>query len=130
MDGRKAAEAVAMPQPPSRPAGIERNVTTPFSKLNRLCREAGKRGGKLTTFKAVAEALGISAGRITQMFGHGQETEGTVLNSKTVGRLVGAFRADGVVCEIEWLFLDYEEFAARLAAAPETRPEPSRSTIP
>src|SRR3954469_7384254 len=110
MNGRKAAEAVAMPQPPSRPAGIERNITTPFSKLNRLCREAGKRGGRLTTFKAVAEALGISAGRTTQMFGHGQEGCGTVLTSKTVGRLTGAFNSDGVPCEIEWLFLDYDEF--------------------
>src|SRR5689334_811009 len=99
MNGRNAAEAMAMPQPPLRPAGIERNVAQPFSKLNRLCREAGKRGGKLTTFKAVAEALDISAGRITQMFGHGQEGCGTVVNSNTVGRLVGAFRADGVVCE-------------------------------
>src|SRR3954452_1945460 len=98
---QKSSRGRCNAQPPSRPAGIERNVTKPFSKLNRLCREAGKRGGKLTTFKAVAEALGISAGRITQMFGYGQESKGTVLNSKTVGRLVGAFRADGVPCEIE-----------------------------
>src|SRR3954453_20940349 len=98
MNGRKAAEAVAMPQPPSRPAGIERNVTTPFSKLNRLCREAGRRGGKLTTFKAGAEALDVTAGRITQMFGHGQEDIGTVLSSKTVGRFIRVFNTDGVPC--------------------------------
>ena len=124
---RKPYEFIAMRQPPSRSPGIERKVTRPFSKLNRLCREAGKRGGKLTTFKAVAEALDISAGRITQMFGHGQEDGGTVLHSKTVGRLTGAFNADGAPCEIEWLFLDYDDFVARLAAAPEPRPAPSES---
>src|SRR3954454_11258392 len=130
MNGRKPVEAAGMSESRPQPRAIECNVTQPFSKLNRLCREAGKGGGRLTTFKAVAEALDISAGRITQMFGHGQEASGTVLSSKTVGRLVGALRADGVPCEIEWLFLDYDDFAARLAAARDVNPAPARPAAP
>jgi hypothetical protein len=118
-----------MSKPSSQSTGIERKITRPFSKLNRLCREAGKRGGTLTTFKAVSVALDVSAGRITQMFGHGQEDIGTVLSSKTVGRLIRVFNEDGVPCEIEWLYLDYDEFAARLAAAPEAKPVSFRSII-
>jgi hypothetical protein len=107
-----------------------RRITRPYSKLNRLCSEAAKCGGRLTTYKAVAEALDLSRGRVTQIFGYPKEKEGAIVKSETVGRLAAAFARDGVVCEIEWLYLDYDEFASRLAAASKARLAPSRSAYP
>jgi hypothetical protein len=98
-------------------------ITRPYSKLNRLCQEAAARGGSLTTFAAVAKQVDLSAGRITQLFGYGQEADGITVNAKTVGLVVSAFRKDGIACEIDWLYLDFDDFAARIAAAPSSQPD-------
>lgn len=94
---------------------MPRIISRPFSKLNRLCAEAARRTGELKTFAAVAEALGVSPGRVTQMFGHGQETNGVVVNADTVGKLVAAFAKARVPIKIDWLYLDYKEFAKLVA---------------
>src|SRR4051794_34042999 len=101
---------------PSGQISTDRTITRPFSKLNRLCAESAARGGTLTTFAAVANALALSRARVTQMFGHGQEHRGTVVKADTLGRLVAAFIVDGVPCQVEWLYSSFEEFASYLAA--------------
>ena len=98
----------------------ERTISRPFSKLNRLCAEAKARGGMMTTFAAVAKAIELTPGRVTQLFGHGQEAEGVVVKAATVWALVGAFKRDGVPCEIDWLYLQLDEFTLRLASAAPT----------
>lgn len=93
-------------------------ITRPYSKLNRLCAEAAKRGGSLRTFAAVAQAIKVTAGRVTQIFGFTQERDGSTVASKTLGLIVGAFTRDGITVEVDWFYLDYDEFAARVTAAP------------
>src|SRR5689334_5003530 len=94
-----------------------RTVTRPFSKLNRLCAEAKKRGGRLSTFAAVASAVGLTPGRVTQVFGFAQEEEGIVLKGdRILGAVAGAFARDGVQCEVDWFYAEYSQFAARVAA--------------
>jgi hypothetical protein len=82
-----------------------------------LCEEAARCGGTLTTFAAVAKAIGLSPGRVTQMFGSGLERDGVVIQADTVGRLVAVFCGDGVWLEIDWFFVEFDDFAARVAAA-------------
>jgi hypothetical protein len=109
---------------------FNRRITRPYSKLNRLCSEAAKRGGRLTTYKAVAEALDLSPGRITQIFGYPNEADGIAVKAETIGRICAAFTRDSVVCAIEWFYLDYDDFADLVAAAPEARPALSGSDGP
>jgi hypothetical protein len=94
-----------------------RKITRPYSKLTRLCAEAAARGGELTTFSAVAKAIGVTPGRVTQMFGYGLEAEGVVIKAETVGLIVAAFRGDGAPCEIDWFYLGHDDFATRVATA-------------
>src|SRR5205085_8370857 len=104
-----------------------RLITRPYSKLTRLCAEAAKGGGALTTFAMVAKALNVTPGRVTQIFGYAKEADGITPKPETVGLLVAVFRRDGVGCEIEWLYLDYDDFAARLTKgqqAKRSEPEP------
>ena len=108
---------------------MSRKITRPYSKLTRLVQEAAKRAGKLTTFAAVAEALGMSPGRVTQMFGYGQDEHGTSVKPETVGRLAAIFTADGATCEIDWFYLDYDDFAARIASS-EMRSAATRESVP
>jgi hypothetical protein len=102
----------------------ERLISRPYSKLNRLCAEARAREGALTTFAAVAKAIDLSPGRVTQMFGYGQESDGITIRAETVGALVKAFRDDGVPCGIDWLYLEYDEFCGRLAGPGRNLPPP------
>jgi hypothetical protein len=95
------------------PAANARRISRPHSKLNRLCEAAASCGGFLTTFAEVAKALGLTPSRVTQMFGYGQETAGTVVRAETVGRIVGAFTGDGVPCEIDWLYQEFDVFPRR-----------------
>ena len=44
-------------------------VERPYSKLTRLCEVAASRGGALKSFAAVARAIELSPGRVTQLFG-------------------------------------------------------------
>jgi hypothetical protein len=103
-------------------------ITRPYSKLNRLCQEAAARGGTLTTFAAVAKQVDLSAGRITQLFGYGREADGIAVKAKTVGLIVSAFRKDSIACEIDWLYLDFDDFVTRIAAAPSSQPDASVSS--
>jgi hypothetical protein len=59
---------------------IVRTVPSPHRKLNALCAAAAPSGGTLTTFTAVAKAIDVSPGRITQLFGHGTEQEAAMSN--------------------------------------------------
>ena len=106
-----------------------RTIPRPHSKLNRLCEVAAFRGGTLTTFAAVARALELTPGRITQMFGHGEEAIGRNIKPETVGRLAAAFTHDGVRCEVDWLYLDFNDFAARLAKANSSAPSPHDTSL-
>lgn len=100
----------------------ERTIKRPYKKMNRLLAEAKARGGAIGTYAALAKAIGVTAGRITQMFGYGQESSGTVVKAETVGAIVKAFRDDGVPLDIDWLYLEYEEFARRLSQAGSNAP--------
>src|SRR5690349_8351520 len=115
------SEAAPMELPPG-PTTAGRTITRPHSKLNRLCELAAARGGDLTTFAAVAKALELTPGRVTQMFGHGEEKLGKIIEPKTVGRLAAVFAHDGVRCEVDWLYVEFEDFASRLAKANPTSP--------
>jgi hypothetical protein len=44
---------------------------------------------------------------------------------ETVGLIVAAFRADGVPCEIDWLYLELDDFKTRLAAPPASKTDPA-----
>jgi len=101
-----------------------RTISRPNSKLTRLCEFAAARDGKLSTFGAVAKALELSSGRITQMFGHGEEMNGISIEPRTLGRLVAAFTNDGVCCEVDWLHLEFDDFAVCLAKANSSTPSP------
>lgn len=103
------------PPPPS--ITETRTVSSPHRKLIRLCETAAARGGDLTTFTAVAKLLELTPARVTQLFGIGQEAKRTVIQAGTLGRLVAIFAADGVCCELAWLYLDFADFAARLEKA-------------
>jgi hypothetical protein len=92
-------------------------ITRPFSKMNRLCAEAAKRRGALTSHRAVAAAIGLSTSRMSQLFGYAQERSGVVVRPETVGLICAVFTNDGVPCEVDWLHLDYKEFTDRLGAA-------------
>jgi hypothetical protein len=111
-------------QPPQ--MSIPRLITMPHSKLQRLCAEAANRGGRLTRQARVAEALGVTRGRVSHSFGSRTNRVGVVIDAATVGRIAALFTADGVPCEIAWFYLDLEEFEKRVAAAPPTRPPGSR----
>src|SRR5271156_1156675 len=100
-----------------------RTVTRPKSKLTRLWETTAARGGNLTTFPAVAKVLELTPARVTQMFGAGQETTGTVIQAATLGRLVAIFAADGVHCEVSWLYLEFTDFASRLETANPVAPD-------
>lgn len=99
-------------------ATTSRTITRPYGKLTRLVQEAAKRGGKLTTFAAVAQAIDVTPGRITQIFGFNQERSGSTVTPKILGLIVRAFIADGIALEIDWFYLEYDVFAARVGAAP------------
>jgi hypothetical protein len=94
-----------------------RRITRPYSKLSRLCEQAAARGGTVTTFAAVAKAIGLTPGRVTQVFGYAQEAEGSLVRPGMLGRIAEAFVRDGVHCEVDWLHLHFDEFAARAAEA-------------
>lgn len=94
---------------------IDRVVSRPNSKLVRLCEKAAEASGDLTTFGAVAKALEVTPSAISQMFGTGKEKPGVVLPKDTAGKLVNAFKSDGVPVELEWLYLEFDAFADRLA---------------
>jgi hypothetical protein len=96
---------------------IVRTVPSPHRKLIRLCQLAATSGGTLTTFAAVAKAIGVTPGRITQLFGQDAEQEGSNILPTTLDKLAAAFIRDGVRCEADWLYLDHGDFAARLAKA-------------
>jgi hypothetical protein len=100
-----------------RPNTATRTISRPHSKLTRLCEVAAANGGPLTTFAAVAKALELSPSRVTQMFGHGEEVDGKNIKPETAGRLVAIFITAGVRCEVDWLYLDFDAFATRLANA-------------
>lgn len=103
-------------------------VTTPNTKLDHLCERANAIGGTLVNHAAVARAIGATPSRISQLFGYGQETEGTTLPAGMEGRLVHAFNSDGVPLELGWLFLPLPTFKSRLAAPAASRP--TRIEIP
>jgi hypothetical protein len=63
------------------------------------------------------------------MFGHSEEKLGKVIELKTVGRLAAVFTHDGVRCEGDWLCLEFEDFAARLAQANPTSSAPRASVF-
>jgi hypothetical protein len=96
------------------PIPISRLVRQPYSKLNRLCQEASVQGGTLKTYTAVADAVKLNRSRITQLFGHGQEAEGSVVPGRTLGDIVRVFNTDGVRCELAWFYLDIAHFEERL----------------
>jgi hypothetical protein len=106
-----------------------RKITRPHSKLNRLCAEAAARGSELRTYAAVAEAITVTPGRITQMFGYGQEAEGYIVEAKTVGAIVKAFRDDGVPCQVDWFYLEFEAFAAKVAVAQAEAAKPTEAVV-
>ena len=95
----------------------DRTVTRPNSKLIRLCEVAAERGGELTTFVAVAKAIGLTAARVTQIFGGTQDRTGSIVKPETLGLLAAAFTQDGVRCEVAWLYLPFDTFAQRLTGA-------------
>jgi hypothetical protein len=94
-----------------------RTVPSPHRKLIALCEAAAPSGGSLTTFTAVAKAINVSPGRITQLFGHGAEQKGSNVEWSTLQKLADAFTRDGVKCEADWLCLDHGDFAVRVAKA-------------
>jgi hypothetical protein len=96
---------------------VNRTVTRPYSKMKRLLAEAAKRRGALTTSSAVAAAIGLSRSRVTQLFGSAREHCGVVVKAETVGLICAAFTSDGVACDVDWLYLDYDDFADRLGTA-------------
>lgn len=92
-------------------------VTRPHSKLRRLCALAAARGGTLTKPEEVARAIELSAGRISQLFGYSQEIQSRAISIDTLTLIAAAFTQDGVPCEVDWFYLEFEEFAACAAAA-------------
>lgn len=96
---------------------VVRTVPSPRRKLIALCEVAAPSGGTLTTFAAVAKAIDVSPGRITQLFGHGVEREGSNVEWGTLQKLADAFTRDGVKCEADWLCLDHADFVVRVAKA-------------
>ena len=113
------------------PIADPHRITRPYSKLCRLCELAAACGGALSTFAAVARAIGLTPGRVTQVFGQGEEIKGgSIVRPETLGRIVAAFAEDGVRCEVDWLHLDFGDCAARLAKANPSGPAPHSSTAP
>ncbi len=101
------------------------------AKLDRLCTESATRGGSLTTHGAVAKAIGITPGRLSQLFGIATATAEINISPETLGKIARAFTEDGVPLTPESLALPYEAFAATLA--PQRRPtrlEPEEPSLP
>lgn len=114
----------------STPLTERRMVPRPYSKLTRLCETAAARGGNLTTFAAVAKALGLTPGRVTQIFGSSQDVNGIIIQPDTLGGLVRVFAADGVRCEIVWLYQSFNGFAAEVARANPVTAGPDGRSVP
>jgi hypothetical protein len=108
---------------------LVRFVPNPHRKLIALCELAAASGGTLTTFAAAAKAIGVTPGRVTQLFGHGVEHAGSNVEAATLDKLAAAFTTDGVRCETDWLCLDYGEFAVRLAKANPAAAGPRRTAL-
>ena len=100
-------------------------IPSAHAKLRRLNAESAARGGKLVNFAAVAKALDISPGRLTQLFGISNPSAENAIKSETLGLLATAFSEDGVPLTIAALLLPFDDFAATLTAP--TRPQ-SKST--
>jgi hypothetical protein len=67
---------------------------------------------------AIAKQIEVTPGRVSQVFGYPQENDGFVVKSDTIlGALAKAFAAEGIAVEIDWFYLDYDDFAARVAAS-------------
>ena len=114
------------PEPAPMPA-----IPNARAKLDRLCTESATRGGSLTTHGAVAKAIGITPGRLSQLFGIATATAEINISPETLGKIARAFTEDGVPLTPESLALPYEAFAATLA--PQRRPtrlEPEEPSLP
>ena len=105
-----------------------RAIPAAHTKLRRLCAEAAARRGTLITFAKVAEILGLSRGRITQMFGIQSPSAEGGLAPATLGRLVEAFRAEAVPVTIDLMQSPLDTFEA--AFAPPSTPPPSAAPRP
>jgi len=77
----------------------------------------------------VAKAIALTPGRVTQLFGYGQETTGSTIRPETLGRIADAFVRDGVCCEVVWLHLHFDEFADRTAEANASAPAQQESDL-
>jgi hypothetical protein len=92
-----------------------RPVQAANAKLKRLCAESASRGGALTTFDKVAEAINLSPGRVTQLFGARNPTAETGVDPATLGKIVKAFGLDGIGISVETFYLNYDAFVAQVA---------------
>ncbi len=81
-----------------------------YSKLKRLFEAVAARGGELTSQKALAAAMGVSAPLVTQMFGHGRENDPLDQPPHQLGKLLQVFGAAGIRVERHWLDVPLEEF--------------------
>ena len=108
-----------------------RAVPAAHAKLRRLCTESAARGGALTTFVAVAKAIGLTPSRITQLFGSGDASAEVAITPETLGNLVRVFNKDGVPVTPDALQLSYEDFAAALSLSLPRSPKPiEESALP
>ena len=85
-------------------------------KFERLKAESSARNGSLKSGAAVAKALNISEGRVSQLFGPNAGAR-TAISSELLGMFVRIFELDGVPITIGGLQADYRSFEETLAKA-------------
>jgi len=100
-------------------------VSSANAKLKRLCAESERRGGSLTTFGAVADAVGRSGGRLSQLFGFSEAQAENGISEKTLGAIARVFTQDGVPLTVETFYLDYMSFVSYLTSTYPTSSVPS-----
>lgn len=91
-----------------------RAISSANLKLKRLCAESERHGGSLTTFAAVAGALGRSGSRLSQLFGVSDAQAEKGISPQIVGALARVFTRDGIPLTIEAFYLDYESFVSNI----------------
>jgi len=80
------------------------------TKLKRLFATVAARGGTLISKTALAEAMGVERSAISQLFGHGKDSEPLNQPPHRLGELVKLFREAGIPIEMHWLYAPLDEF--------------------
>lgn len=103
------------------------NVPDAGRKFQYLCAEASRTNRSVIDATAVADELGVSASRITQVWGGSNPSGVHGVSGGTLGLLVDLFNKWGVPVTVVMMTSSYDEFASALSAASFGKAQPAAS---